>query len=183
MRAQARNIEPPTPPTPTGGTLPMAAMPTDSITRRFAVACGVLSQHVRNGGAPLLKQAPAGAGAGPAAGQEMIAGSPQQLTILYGGRVVVVLDACPPEKAAELIRLAAAAAQQGPQPPPEQALVDMPIARKASLRRFLAKRKDRSSFYEDDETPEPKKGKMAAASEEHSSSWLALGSLCSMHGR
>ena len=182
MRAQARNIEPPTPPTPTGGTLPMAAMPTDSITRRFAVACGVLSQHVRNGGAPLLKQAPAGAGAGPAAGQEMIAGSPQQLTILYGGRVVV-LDACPADKADELIRLAAAAAQQGPQPPPEQALVDMPIARKASLRRFLAKRKDRSSFYEDDETPEPKKGKMAAASEEHSSSWLALGSLCSMHGR
>jgi jasmonate ZIM domain-containing protein len=187
VRAQPRNIEPPhADRRPAVSTLPMAAMPTDSITRRFAVACGVLSQHVRNGGAPFLTkhaQAGAGAGAGPAAAQEMIAGSPQQLTILYGGRVVVLLDACPPEKAAELIRLAAAAAQQGPQPPPEQALVDMPIARKASLRRFLAKRKDRSSFYEDDETPEPKKGKMAAASEEHSSSWLALGSLCSMHGR
>lgn len=171
----------------------MAAMPTDGITRRFAVACGVLSQYVRNGSAPatppqpFLKQAPAGPAAAQA--QEMIASAPQQLTIFYGGRVVV-LDACPPDKAAELIRLAVAAAQ-GPQPP-EQALVDMPIARKASLRRFLAKRKDRSSASspayddrQDDEPPAPKKGKMAAAAtrEEPSSSWLALGSLCSMHGR
>ncbi|XP_062216597.1 protein TIFY 11a-like [Phragmites australis] len=153
----------------------MAAMPTDSITRRFAVACGVLSQYVRTAAVPAPFVAPGAA-------QESNANA-QQLTIFYGGRVVVI-ESCPPEKAAELFRIAAAA--QGA--PAEPAVVDMPIARKASLRRFLAKRKDRATGavgapYDrkvEDPAPEPtaKKGK-----HEEASSWLALGSLGAMHGR
>jgi jasmonate ZIM domain-containing protein len=194
----------------------MAAVPTDSVSRRFAVACGVLSQYVRAGAAPVTTAAtatvPATGTAAPLflaplagaaasslpqheAGTAAAAASmaPQQLTIFYGGRVVV-LDACPPEKAAELIRLAAAA--QAAPAPEAPALVDMPIARKASLRRFLAKRKDRSSSTgtssaaaaydrQDDTEPEQqqpavKKGKVVATREEacpppSSSSWLALG--------
>jgi len=179
---------------------PMAAVPADSMTRRFAVACGVLSQYVRAGGAPAMTASPLflAPSAAAAAQQEGANSAAQQLTIFYGGRVVV-LDACPPEKAAELIRLAAAA-QGAPAPEAPQPLVDMPIARKASLRRFLAKRKDRSSstssapyvdgrhLQDDEEPPAAKKGKVAptregaAAAASSSSSWLALGSLDAMHG-
>ncbi|XP_062210101.1 protein TIFY 11a-like [Phragmites australis] len=154
----------------------MATMSTDNLTRRFAVACGVLSQYVRTNERPPPSFVQLGAA------QEGNANA-QQLTIFYGGRVLV-LDACPPEKAAELIRLAAAA-QVGALEP---ALVDMPIARKASLRRFLAKRKDRATeaagapYNRKDGEPEPepaaKKGKR-----EEDSSWLALGSLGDMHAR
>ncbi|OEL19664.1 hypothetical protein BAE44_0019320 [Dichanthelium oligosanthes] len=190
-------------------------LPTDSIMRRFAVACGVLSQYVRAGAAPTMTMpaaavpfllAPAGAAADSAQLESSNNNAPppppqQQLTIFYGGRVVV-LDACPPEKAAELIRLAAAAhGAPASSEAPAAALVDMPIARKASLRRFLAKRKDRSSTgsaaaydRKDDEAPEKqpaaKKGKMAATREREdaSSSWLALGlgglqGASAMHGR
>ncbi|RLN39115.1 uncharacterized protein C2845_PM01G05080 [Panicum miliaceum] len=191
---------------------PMAAVPADcSMTRRFAVACGVLSQYVRAGGAHAMTAAPPAAvpplfvapaaGAATATQQEGANSAAQQLTIFYGRRVVV-LDACPPEKAAELIRLAAAA-QGAPAPGEAPPLVDMPLARKASLRRFLAKRKDRSSSTscgasydrrhpQDEEEPQQqpaaKKGKVAPTREEaaaaasSSSSWLALGSLDAMHG-
>ncbi|KAG0494527.1 hypothetical protein HPP92_005521 [Vanilla planifolia] len=86
-----------------------------------------------------------------------------QLTIFYGGNVVV-LDDFPPEKAMELMQLASGSPQKlsfaapttvstdhvscrlpslAPQPQPN--FSDLPIARKASLHRFLEKRKDRIS--------------------------------------
>jgi len=63
------------------------------------------------------------------------------LTIFYGGKMVV-FDDFPAEKAEELMQLAGsgnAAAAALAQP----SLTDMPIARKASLKRFLEKRKNR----------------------------------------
>lgn len=173
---------------------PMAtttAMTTDSAARRFTMACGVLSQYVKGSGVMASGGTERVLGA---AFQEP--GSPadgaQQLTIFYGGRVVV-LDGCTPTKAAELIRFAAAAASQGapavqaqaPAPAPAPAFVDMPLARKASLQRFLSKRKDRSApegppYAHREEAPPPppaKKGKTEA------SSWLALGSLGDMHAK
>ncbi|KAF7041024.1 hypothetical protein CFC21_050865 [Triticum aestivum] len=172
---------------PPMATTTATAAAADSAARRFASACGVLSQYVRASGV----SAPGVLGA---ALQEP--GSPadgaQELTIFYGGRVVV-LDGCTPARAAELIRFAAAAAaaSQGAPvaQPPAPAFVDMPIARKASLQRFLSKRKDRSAgaapapapegppyaHHEEEPAPPKKKGKTEA------SSWLALGSLGDMH--
>ncbi|KAL5217169.1 hypothetical protein ABZP36_017853 [Zizania latifolia] len=164
----------------------MAMASTDPITRRFAIACGVLSQYVK---ATSQQSAPAAMAPGSpdvAAVQEQRPSEPangeQQLTIFYSGRVVVV-DRCTPAKAAELIRYAAAAQSSAPEPPP--ALVDMPIARKASLQRFLSKRKDRATAFArataEDEAPPAKKAK--AAAEERRQDWLALGSLGDMHAR
>uniref|UniRef100_A0A453IXF8 Protein TIFY n=3 Tax=Aegilops tauschii TaxID=37682 RepID=A0A453IXF8_AEGTS len=150
---------------------------TDSAARRFASACGVLSQYVKASGV----QEPG-----------YPAGGAQQLTIFYGGRVVV-LDGCTPARAAELIRFAAASQGAPVVQPPAPAFVDMPIARKASLQRFLSKRKDRSAgaapapapapapevppyAHHEEEAPPKKKDKTEA------SSWLALGSLGDMHG-
>jgi jasmonate ZIM domain-containing protein len=74
-----------------------------------------------------------------------------QLTIFYGGRVLV-LDDCPADKAAVLLRLAvAAAAKAKPETEPQVgaggdvlvAVADLPVARKASLQRFMDKRKGR----------------------------------------
>jgi len=160
---------------------------TDSAARRFASACGVLSQYVRASGAAALGVEAAGQEPGSPDAQQQ-----QQLTIFYGGRVVV-LDACTPAMAAELIRFAtAAAASHGAKlvaQPPAPALLDMPIARKASLQRFLSKRKHRSSSTcvrreepEEEEAVAPlpspaKKGRTEA------SSWLALGSLGDMHAK
>ncbi|TVU30929.1 hypothetical protein EJB05_22583, partial [Eragrostis curvula] len=53
-----------------------------------------------------------------------------QLTIIYGGRVIV-LDDVPEDRAKELVLVASAMPQ------------DMLMARKASLRRFMEKRQDR----------------------------------------
>ncbi|TVU48178.1 hypothetical protein EJB05_07805, partial [Eragrostis curvula] len=158
-------------------------MATDSITRRLAAACGLLGQYARTAAAPppascfVQQQPPSGA-----AVQDGSANAKQQLTILYGG-TVVVLDGCAPEKAAELISLAAAAAGQGA-PQLQPALVDSQIARSLSLRRFLSKRKERVPHLrkDDDEEEEPaaKKGKLAVSREE-AASWLSLGSMATMH--
>ncbi|KAF7050582.1 hypothetical protein CFC21_058921 [Triticum aestivum] len=160
---------------PPMATTTATATATDSAARRFASACGVLSQYVKASGVQEPGYQADGA---------------QQLTIFYGGRVVV-LDRCTPARAAELIRFAAAAAaaSQGAPvvQPPAPAFVDMPIARKASMQRFLSKRKDRSApapapapegppyAHHEEVAPPKKKGKTEA------SSWLALGSLGDMH--
>ncbi|KAJ1295618.1 hypothetical protein BS78_01G236900 [Paspalum vaginatum] len=117
---------------------------------RFAAACGALSQYVKAAEAerwttrarpgatvrplPLMPGAdvdqdddePAGAAPAPAA---------QQLTIVYGGRALV-LDDVPADRAAELLRLAAAA---------RSGAADLPVARKASLQRFMEKRNGRAA--------------------------------------
>ncbi|OEL17806.1 hypothetical protein BAE44_0021173 [Dichanthelium oligosanthes] len=124
---------------------------------RFAAACGVLSRYVKaaerassavavetrpvavlplmpGADVPAHEETEAEAGPAPAAAQ---------LTISYGGRVVVVLDAVPTDKAAELLRLAAA--QGAPRVLRAPAEGDLPMARKASLQRFMEKRKGRAA--------------------------------------
>jgi len=140
---------------------------------RFAVTCGLLRQYMKEqGGNGALRLAPAvamglvpGADAAEEGTEErkaVLELFPQQagtlkderqrkrkepaderapLTIFYGGKMVV-FDDFPAEKAEELMQLAGsgnAAAAALAQP----SLTDMPIARKASLKRFLEKRKNR----------------------------------------
>ncbi|KAG2538276.1 hypothetical protein PVAP13_9NG406414 [Panicum virgatum] len=67
--------------------------------------------------------------------------APRQLTISYGGRVVVLEDV-PADRAAELLRGAApriSNTAQGAAPR------DLPVARKASLQRFMEKRRGRAA--------------------------------------
>ena len=119
-------------------------------SRRFAVACGVLSQYVK--AAAPLRAAPATTLSlmpGAEVVQEQGAAGPATapLTIFYGGRVVV-FDDFPADKAAEVVSLAEGAgaeraAAAAPAPRDGTELADLPIARKASLQRFFAKRKDR----------------------------------------
>ncbi|KAL6642968.1 hypothetical protein ACP70R_021149 [Stipagrostis hirtigluma subsp. patula] len=71
------------------------------------------------------------------------------LTIFYGGRVLAFED-FPADKAKELMQMARSASPQAPPEKgapdaavPPEALTDLPLARKASLQRFLEKRKHR----------------------------------------
>lgn len=130
---------------------------------RFAVTCGLLSQYMRERQQPqppvtvleavaeeeeeedarTMQLFPPRAAAADGVATPSAGTAP--LTIFYDGRMVVV-DDVPAEKAAELMRLAGSACS--PPPPPPQpahaaALPEMPIARKASLQRFLQKRKHR----------------------------------------
>lgn len=98
-----------------------------------------------------------------------------QLTMFYNGQVIV-LDDFPAEKVEELKSFARTQTQHSdvpnmiPQQPPS--LIDMPIARKASLRRFMEKRKDRVSAYSPYQRTFPD-----SAPEKHADSapWLVLG--------
>ncbi|KAG8091326.1 hypothetical protein GUJ93_ZPchr0012g22141 [Zizania palustris] len=124
--------------------------------RRFAVACGVLSRCVRAEAAGKVAVAallahPAAAAAStmllmPGADvapdvreEEEVGGAARrpsaQRTILYGGRVLVVED-FPSESAAELRRVAAGHGVNSEGG-------DLPLARKASLKRFMEKRRGR----------------------------------------
>nr|CAB3494795.1 unnamed protein product [Digitaria exilis]CAB3499750.1 unnamed protein product [Digitaria exilis] len=118
---------------------------------RFAAACGVLSRYVKATERATAAMAVAVAEARPPAvvvlplmpGADVSSSTHEeagpapaaQLTISYGGRVVVV-DGVPAEKAAELVRLAAAQSA---------AANDLPVARKASLQRFMEKRRVRAA--------------------------------------
>jgi jasmonate ZIM domain-containing protein len=122
---------------------------------RFAAACGVLSRYVK-AAAMEAESRPAAAatpialalmpGADVSPTQEELEPATSralqaQMTIFYGGRVVV-LDAVDPDQAAELLRLAGSGA--GAAAKDEAARVDLlPMARKASLQRFMEKRSGR----------------------------------------
>ncbi|TVU30926.1 hypothetical protein EJB05_22579, partial [Eragrostis curvula] len=126
---------------------------------RFAAACGVLSQYVKAAAATEARPAAArpvalplmpGADLSSSVQEEyQEAGpAPAPLTIFYGGRMLV-LDDVPADKAAELLRLAASAAAAPAKRAGRHGQVlpaandDVPMARKASLQRFMEKRKGR----------------------------------------
>ncbi|KAL5224395.1 hypothetical protein ABZP36_011034 [Zizania latifolia] len=143
-----------------------------STTSRFAAACGALSQYVRAADHHRARTALAPAPAPPAVrplplmpGADVVTGTDEQgggevsgragaaqLTIFYGGRMLV-LDQFPPDRAAALLRLAAASrgASSSGTSGDETAVAaasagstaDLPVARKASLQRFMEKRKGR----------------------------------------
>ncbi|GJM84489.1 hypothetical protein PR202_ga00165 [Eleusine coracana subsp. coracana] len=117
----------------------------------FASACGVLSQYVKaaavmeaDARSPTMVALPLmpGADVSTTTQEEQepaSCASKAQMTIFYGGQVVV-LDAVPADRAAELLQFAAAG-KKAELPVAGDDL--LPIARKASLQRFMEKRRVR----------------------------------------
>ncbi|KAI5439631.1 hypothetical protein KIW84_025132 [Lathyrus oleraceus] len=69
-----------------------------------------------------------------------------QMTIFYDGKVVV-FDDIPAEKAKDIMVFSATNyVQEHPQVASSPVIYDLPMTRKASLHRFLEKRKDRYKF-------------------------------------
>uniref|UniRef100_A0A0D3HD89 Protein TIFY n=1 Tax=Oryza barthii TaxID=65489 RepID=A0A0D3HD89_9ORYZ len=166
---------------------------------RFAVTCGLLSQYMRERQQPqppvtvleavaeeeeedarTMQLFPPRAAATDGVATPSAGTAP--LTIFYDGRMVVV-DDVPAEKAAELMRLAGSACS--PPPPPPQpahaaALPEMPIARKASLQRFLQKRKHRITTTSEPykkaavASPAPEKSFAVAPVKDEPATWLGL---------
>ncbi|XP_062200809.1 protein TIFY 11e-like [Phragmites australis] len=136
-----------------------ATVSTATATSRFAAACGALSQYVkaaeRAHARPAVPVRPLALMPGAEVpdddddqGQPEAEGpAPAKLTIVYGKRVLV-LDDVPADKAAGLLRLAAAVARGTADPSgsmrgEQLSAADLPVARKASLQRFMEKRKGR----------------------------------------
>ncbi|KQJ96453.1 protein TIFY 11e [Brachypodium distachyon] len=125
------------------------AATTGATTSRFAAACDALSLYMKKSAdksrmqpsAVPVRPLPLMPGADVVADDDIREEPAQaQLTIFYGGRVVVLED-CPADKAAALVRLAAAAAAAAPEKKKKE--LDLPVARKASLQQFMDKRKAR----------------------------------------
>ncbi|KQJ96454.1 protein TIFY 11e [Brachypodium distachyon] len=123
----------------------MAAATGSAKGRRFAAACGVLSRCVKAAeirttateARPVATTAALPLMPGADVTERPAAAAHAQMTIFYGGRVLV-LDEFPADRAEELLRVAAAAgAARG------SGGADLPMARKASLQRFMEKRKGR----------------------------------------
>ncbi|KXG38629.1 protein TIFY 11e [Sorghum bicolor] len=126
---------------------------TTTTTSRFAAACGALSQYVKAAEAERTTRTRPPAAVRPLPlmpgadvdqdHDEQPETAAAQLTIVYGGRALV-LDDVTADKAADLLRLAAAA-RGGTEQLPLSSVADLllPVARKASLQRFIEKRKDR----------------------------------------
>ncbi|XP_071697580.1 protein TIFY 10A-like [Rutidosis leptorrhynchoides] len=98
---------------------------------------------------------------------------PKSMTIFYNGQVMVFNDLTP-EKVKEIMKLAESGGSPKP-PKPEEPLKntfvsgsDLPIARKASLARFLEKRKDRITARAPYQTQDVSKV-------DDSKTWLGLG--------
>ncbi|CAI9297537.1 unnamed protein product [Lactuca saligna] len=105
------------------------------------------------------------------------------MTIFYNGQVIVFNDLAP-EKVKEILMLAGKGVPQKPTKPeelsnnmvhdsikiqrPQPVVADLPIARKASLARFLEKRKDRITARSPYQTQGDSK-------QEDSKTWLGLG--------
>ncbi|XP_047084604.1 protein TIFY 11b-like [Lolium rigidum] len=166
----------------------------ESKSRRFALACGVLSQYVKAEQklsqstaaprAPVTTTLSLMPGADVAQEQEQASTTEQAqaqapLTIFYGGRMVVFED-FPAEKAAEVMRMAATTGASAPAPVAPALGGDMPIMRKASLQRFFEKRKDRLGARQAAPYARPAaaaaKDSSEKSSSSSSSSWLGLAS-------
>jgi jasmonate ZIM domain-containing protein len=166
----------------------------ESRSRRFALACGVLSQYVkaeqkmssatatRAPGAPATTMLSLMPGADVTQEQQQVVGeeagpataaAAAPLTIFYGGRVVV-FDDFPADKAADVMRMAAGAGAERAAPAAPAAPHDLPIMRKASLQRFFEKRKDRLGARAAPYARPAPATKEAEEKSSSSSSWLEL---------
>ncbi|CAL4937882.1 unnamed protein product [Urochloa decumbens] len=170
---------------------------------RFAVTCGLLRQYMKEqGGNGARCLAPAVAmGLVPAEEPEerkpVLELFPQQagtlkdehnsrkrkeptterapLTIFYGGKMVV-FDDFPAEKAEEIMHLAGGSGKAAENALAQPNLTDMPIARKASLKRFLEKRKNRLTAGDPYPVAASESTKPAAVKKEEGAPWLGVSS-------
>nr|CAB3457152.1 unnamed protein product [Digitaria exilis] len=105
----------------------------------------------------------------------------QQLTIFYGGKVVV-FDKFPSTKVKDLLQIVntggdgvdRSGAKAAPQPS-QNSLPDMPIARRNSLHRFLEKRKGRITAKAPYQANSPSGLEVCKQSTGEKTSWLGLG--------
>ncbi|KAF8695397.1 hypothetical protein HU200_037630 [Digitaria exilis] len=105
----------------------------------------------------------------------------QQLTIFYGGKVVV-FDKFPSTKVKDLLQIVntggdgvdRSGAKAAPQPS-QNSLPDMPIARRNSLHRFLEKRKGRITAKAPYQANSPSGIEVSKQSTGEKTSWLGLG--------